>query len=30
MEMGQMLFGNPTEEYPVPLEKWTNGPLRTH
>lgn len=27
LELGQMLFGNPTEEYPVPREKWVEGPF---
>lgn len=27
LELGQMLFGNPTEEYPVPREKWMKGPF---
>ncbi len=28
-EIGQMLFGNPTEEYIVPREKWMDGPFQT-
>ena len=27
LELGQMLFGNPTQEYPVPREKWMSGPF---
>ena len=27
LELGQMLFGNPTQEYPVPREKWMGGPF---
>lgn len=27
LELGQMLFGNPTEEYPVPREDWVRGPF---
>jgi hypothetical protein len=27
-EIGQMLFGNPTEEYSVPREKWMGGPFQ--
>ena len=26
LELGQMLFGNPTQEYPVPREKWIENP----
>ena len=28
LELGQMLFGNPTEEYPVPRESWMSGPFQ--
>jgi len=28
LELGQMLFGNPTEEYSVPREKWMGGPFQ--
>ena len=28
LELGQMLFGNPTQEYPVPREKWMSGPFQ--
>ena len=27
LELGQMLFGNPTQEYPVPREEWMRGPF---
>jgi hypothetical protein len=27
LELGQMLFGNPTQEYPVPREEWMSGPF---
>ena len=27
LELGQMLFGNPTQEYPVPREDWVRGPF---
>ena len=28
LELGQMLFGNPTEEYSVPRESWIEGPFQ--
>jgi len=28
LELGQMLFGNSTEEYSVPREKWMDGPFQ--
>lgn len=28
IELGQMLFGNPTEEYSVPRKSWMNGPFK--
>jgi hypothetical protein len=28
LEIGQMLFGNPTEEYSVPRENWVSGPFQ--
>jgi hypothetical protein len=28
LELGQMLFGNSTEEYSVPREKWMGGPFQ--
>lgn len=27
VELGQILFGNPTQEYLVPREKWVQGPF---
>jgi hypothetical protein len=27
-ELGQMIFGNPTQEYKVPRESWMNGPFQ--
>ena len=28
LELGQMLFGNPTEEFPVPRQSWMSGPFQ--
>ena len=28
LELGQILFGNSTEEYSVPREKWMGGPFQ--